>query len=152
MFPLRNEPARVVQRTRLWAVIRVMHLWWPIWTFRHFRLRVFVRGLYLCKRPPSLSRILAVFKSLLFAIMEVKPSSKTLRVWWRPRNAMYAFRQAELVGKRFLCVREKNYLRSNSRSRRVSSPLDYQWKVGVIRACSEKDFHHSELKVRGYFY
>lgn len=60
---------------------------------------------------------------------------------------MYAFRQAELVGKRFLCVREKNYLRSNSRSRRVSSPLDYQWKVGVIRACSEKDFHHSELKV-----
>lgn len=61
---------------------------------------------------------------------------------------MYAFRQAELVGKRFLCVREKNSLRPNSRSSRVSNPLGYQWKVGVIRACSEKDFHHPELKVR----
>ena len=61
---------------------------------------------------------------------------------------MYAFRQAELVGKRFLCVREKNSLRPNSRSSRVSNPLGYQWKVGVIRACSEKDFHHRELKVR----
>ena len=60
---------------------------------------------------------------------------------------MYAFRQAELVGKRFLCVRVKNALRPNSRSSRVSNPLDYQWKVGVIRACSEKDFHHPELKV-----
>ena len=59
---------------------------------------------------------------------------------------MYAFRQA-LVGKRFLCVREKNSLRPNSRSSRVSNPLDYQWKAGVIRACSDKDFHHPELKV-----
>lgn len=64
---------------------------------------------------------------------------------------MYAsFRQAELVGKRFLCVREKNSLRPNSRSSRVSNPLDYQWKVGVIRACSEKDIHHPELKVRDW--
>lgn len=60
---------------------------------------------------------------------------------------MYSFRQAELVGKRFLCVRQKNSLRPNSRSSRVSNPLDYQWKVGVIRSCSEKDPHHPELKV-----
>ncbi|XP_078359061.1 uncharacterized protein LOC144643626 isoform X2 [Oculina patagonica] len=60
---------------------------------------------------------------------------------------MYAFRQAELVGKRFLCVRVKNAHRPNSRSSRVSNPLDYQWKVGVIRACNETDFHHPELKV-----
>lgn len=65
---------------------------------------------------------------------------------------MYAFRQAELVGKRFLCVREKNTLRPNSRSRRVANPLDYQWKVGVIRVCSEKDFNHPELKVREFFF
>lgn len=65
---------------------------------------------------------------------------------------MYAFRQAELVGKRFLCVREKNTLRPNSRSRRVANPLDYQWKVGVIRVCSEKDFNHPELKVRESFF
>lgn len=58
-----------------------------------------------------------------------------------------SYRQAELVGKRFLCVREKNSLRPNSRSSRVSNPLDYQWKVGVIRACSDKDVHHLELKV-----
>lgn len=61
---------------------------------------------------------------------------------------MYAFRQAELVGKRFLCVRAKNCLRPNSRSSRVSNPLDYQWKVGVIRTCNEQDVQHPELKVR----
>ena len=64
---------------------------------------------------------------------------------------MYAsFRQAELVGKRFLCVREKNSLRPNSRSSRVSNPLDYQWKVGVIRTCTDKDINHPELKVRDW--
>lgn len=61
---------------------------------------------------------------------------------------MFPFRQVELVGKRFLSVREKNSFRRNSRSSRVSNPLDYEWTTGVIRSCSEKDAHHPELKVR----
>ena len=60
---------------------------------------------------------------------------------------MYPFRK-ELVGKRFLCVREKSTNnRPNSRSSRLSNPLEYQWKCGIIRACTEEDSNDPEQKV-----
>ncbi|XP_032237304.2 uncharacterized protein LOC5512047 isoform X2 [Nematostella vectensis] len=59
---------------------------------------------------------------------------------------MYPCRK-ELVGKRFLCVEEKNSQRSKSRSSKPSNPLDYPWKSGIIRACTEKESDHPELKV-----
>lgn len=62
---------------------------------------------------------------------------------------MYPFRK-ELVGKRFLFVRSNDKgPRPNSRSTRASNSLDFQWKSGIIRACSEKDCNAKELQVSG---
>lgn len=58
----------------------------------------------------------------------------------------------ELVGKRFMCVRDRTTQnsRQNSRSNRFSNPLDYTWKCGIIRACTEQDSNDIEQKVMNY--
>lgn len=61
---------------------------------------------------------------------------------------MYPIRK-ELVGKRFMCVADKTQNgRPNSRSNRASNPLDYAWRCGIIRACTEEDSDNIDQKVR----
>lgn len=61
---------------------------------------------------------------------------------------MYPIRK-DLVGKRFMCVPDKTTQngRPNSRSNRSTNPLDYTWKCGIIRACTEEDSNNIDQKV-----
>lgn len=47
----------------------------------------------------------------------------------------------EIVGKRFLCV-------SGSSKLKLSKINEWDWRAGVIRACSHNDSKHQDLQVR----